>query len=92
MTRVPILIIAIVAGFASAQDMSDDGMPFGRIDDADIDRLQEFAATHGFDLKGEMAQVYSSGKPDEDALARVFVFSRRFEALDKNARTYGQII
>src|SRR3982751_932823 len=70
-----------------------DGMPFGRIEDTDIDRLQDFAVKHGFDLKAEMERVYSHDrKPDEDALGRVFVFSRQFDSLDQNARTYGQII
>ena len=68
-------------------------MPFGRIEPADIDHLQEFATSRGFDLKSEMARVYSGApKWDEDALERVFVFSRQFNALDKNARTYRQII
>jgi len=69
-----------------------DGMPFGRIENADIDRLQEFAVKHGFDLKAEMARVYGGNGTDEDALGRVFIFSRQFNALDKNARTYGQIV
>ena len=69
-----------------------DGMPFGRIEDADIDRLQKFATAHGFDLKAKMARVYGSNGADEDALGRVFIFSQQFNALDKNARTYGQII
>lgn len=69
-----------------------DGMPFGH-GDADVDGLQEFARAHGFDIKAEMARVYCCDKKiDENALARVFVFSRQFNALDKNARTYGQII
>jgi hypothetical protein len=70
-----------------------DGMPFGRVEEADIERLYEFAAKRGFDLKGEMTRIYSQGdKLDEAALGRVFVFSRQFNALDKNARTYGHII
>lgn len=89
------LLVAFVAllaacGLVRAQD---DGMPFGPIGDADIDRLQEFAKKFDFDLKGEMARVYCCEKKvDEDALARVFIFSRQFNVLDKNARTYGQII
>lgn len=62
------------------------------MDDVDIDRLQEFALKRGFDLKAEIARVYGDKKVDEDALGRVFIFSRQFNALDKNARTYGQII
>jgi hypothetical protein len=93
MTRVLLLITVVLVGVASAQGIPDDGMPFGRIEDADVDRLQEFAVKHGFDLKAEMERVYSrDNKLDEDALGRVFVFSRQFDALDRNARTYGQII
>ena len=69
-----------------------DGMPFGRVEDTDVDRLQEFALKHGFDLKAEISRVYGEKKVDEDALGRVFIFSRQFNTLDKNARTYGQII
>jgi hypothetical protein len=70
-----------------------DGMPFGPVGDADVDRLQEFASGRGVDLKAEMARVYSpDNKLDEEALGRVFIFSRQFNTLDKNARTYGQII
>ena len=40
-----------------------------------------------------MEKVYRSGKHvDEDALARVFKFSIKFETLNSNARAYGQII
>ena len=94
MTRIlaPILF-AIAIATIRAQDDTPMGMPFGRVDDADIDHLQDFAKKSDFDLKDEMARVYCCDKKiDEDALARVFIFSRRFNTLDKNARTYGQII
>jgi hypothetical protein len=94
MTRV--LIATLLATSVLAADRTPgpvpDGMPFGRVDDADIDRLQDFALKRGFDLKAEMARVYGGRKIGEDALGRVFTFSRQFNALDKNARTYGQII
>ncbi|HEY9419097.1 MAG TPA: hypothetical protein VIP49_02815 [Candidatus Udaeobacter sp.] len=78
----------IVAATARAEENMPTGMPFGHIDDADVDRLQEFAQKSGFDLKREVARVYCCDKKiDEDALARVFIFSRRFNTLDKNART-----
>ena len=71
-----------------------DGTPFGPIGDADIDHFQEFAFKRaGFDLKAEMARVYgNAGKVDEEALGRLFAFSRQFNTLDNYARTYGQII
>jgi hypothetical protein len=94
MTRV--VLATLLAATAMAAERTPgpiaDGMPFGRIEDADIDRLQEFATAHGFALKAEMARVYGSNGADEDALGRVFIFSRQFNALDKNARIYGQII
>jgi hypothetical protein len=82
-----------LAASTQAQGLDDDGMPFGHIDEADIERLQQFAMAKGVDLKAELARVYSSNtKLDEDALERVFVFSRQFETLDRNARAYGQMI
>jgi hypothetical protein len=67
----------------------DDGMPFGPVGDADVDRLAEFAKKSGFDLKPEMERVY---KKDEEAPAHLFKFSLAFKTLDANARTYGQIV
>jgi hypothetical protein len=94
MTRV-VLATLLAATAISAEPTPGpvpDGMPFGRIEDADIDHLQDFAVKHGFDLKAEMARVYGSNGSDKGALGRFFVFSRQFNTLDKNARTYGQII
>ena len=91
-----IVLVMLLAATAVAAERTPgpvpDGMPFGRVEDADVDRLQEFALKRGFDLKAEMARVYGEKKIDEDALGRFFIFSRQFNALDKNARTYGQII
>jgi len=94
MTRVVIATFLAATAIAAERTPGPipDGMPFGRVEDADIDRLQEFATAHGFDLKAEMARVYASNGADEDALGRVFIFSRQFNTLDKNARSYGQII
>jgi hypothetical protein len=91
MRRVALIILCATVAFSRAQNGAIDGMPFGRVDDADVDRLQEFALGRGFDLKGEMARVYEK-KMDEDALGHVFIFSRQFDTLDKNARAYGQVI
>jgi hypothetical protein len=94
MTRI-LLAILLVATAVDARTPAPipDGQPFGRIGQADVDGLQEFALTRGFDLKAEMARVYSpDNKLDEEALGRVFIFSRQFNTLDQNARTYGQII
>jgi hypothetical protein len=89
------LVIATVVTLtvsSRAPDDGSDGMPFGRVDDADIHRLQEFALKRHFDLKAAIAQIYGDKKTDEDALARLFMFSREFAELDRNARTYGQIV
>ena len=93
MTRFLIAVLFATSVFAAERtpEPTPDGMPFGQVDDADIDRLQDFALKRGFDLKAEMARVYEK-KVNEDALGRVFMFSRQFNALDKNARAYGQII
>jgi hypothetical protein len=86
MTRVIVIVCLAICCSAHAQD---DGMPFGQIGDADVDRLADFAKKSGFDLKPEMERVYNE---DEEALARLFKFSLVFKTLDANARTYGQII
>ena len=94
MTRILFAIFfAVTAASARTPEPIPDGMPFGQVGDADVDRLQKFALERGFDFKAEMARVYCCEKTiDEDALGRVFIFSRQFTALDKNARTYGQAI
>jgi hypothetical protein len=95
MTRVLLVTLLAVTAVAAERTPGPlpDGMPFGKVEEADVDRLQDFAVKHGCDLKAEMAGVYSpDNKLDEDALGRVFALSRHFETLDKNARTYGQII
>ena len=94
MTRIVAALLLAVSAPAAERTPgpAPDGMPFGRVEDADVDRLQEFALKRGFDLKAEMARVYGENKVDEDALGRVFIFSRQFNTLDKNARTYGQIV
>ena len=76
MTRIlAVLLLAVSAAAAErTPGPAPDGMPFGRVEDADVDRLQEFALKRGFDLKAEMARVYGEKKEDEDALGRVFIF------------------
>ena len=87
------ILLAATAVDARTPEPTPDGHPFGRMVQADVDRLQEFALKRGFDLNAEMGRVYSpDNKLDEEALGRVFVFSRQFNTLDQNARAYGQII
>lgn len=87
------IFLVATAAMARTPGPVPDGMPFGRIGHADVDRLQAFALTRGFDFQAQMARVYSPDhKLDEAALGRVFVFSRQFTKLDQNSRTYGQVI
>ena len=94
MMRIVVAVLLVLSAAAAERTPRpvSDGMPFGRIEDADFDRLHEFALKRGFNLKAEMARVYGQKKVDGDALGRVFLFSRHFKTLDKSARTYGQIV
>jgi hypothetical protein len=67
----------------------NDGMPFGEIGDSDVDALMAFAKDNGVDLQQELEKAYAD---DQQALASVFAFSLKFTKLDKNARSYGQVI
>ena len=91
MTRVLIAVLFATSVVAAERTPGPvpDGMPFGQIGDADVNRLADFAKKSGFDLKPEMERVY---KKDEEALACLFKLSLAFKTLDANARTYGQII
>lgn len=90
------LVSLTLAGFCGSNVQSEeafqfvnDGMPFGKIMDADVERLMEFARAQGVDLKAELQKAYAK---DTKALGRVFEFSLSFNTLDQNARTYGQVI
>lgn len=65
------------------------GMPFGLIGERELKRLQAFTQRSHVDLLGD---IRAACEGDEVALARVFAFSTRFDRLDANARTYGQIV
>lgn len=74
-----------------ASQTVDDDMPFGKITDGDTEQLMQFAKERGFDLSSDLQKAYAKDT-DTNALARVFGFSLTFKSLDKNARTYGQVI
>jgi hypothetical protein len=74
-----------------ASQSVDDGMPFGKITDNDTDQLMQFAKERGFDLNSELQKAYAKDV-GTNALGRIFRFSLTFKNLDKNARTYGQMI
>ena len=65
-----------------ASQPADDGMPFGKITDADTDQLMQFAKDKGFDLSGELEKAYAK---DTNALANVFRFSLTFQSKHRSA-------
>jgi hypothetical protein len=93
-----VLVSVVFVGYGNTMAQTNDalqsaeeGMPFGKITDSDTDQLMQFAKERGFDLNSEIQKVYAKDA-DTNALARVFRFSLTFKSLDKNARTYGQVI
>jgi hypothetical protein len=73
----------------AASGLVDDGMPFGKITDSDLDQLMQYAKKEGVDLGAELDKAYAK---DMNALANVFRFSLAMKSLDQNTRTYGQVI
>lgn len=67
----------------------DDGMPFGKVSDQDVTDLFKFAQSKNLDLKSAVDKIYAN---DSKAFNDVFLFARQLSTLDKNARTYGQIV
>ena len=68
---------------------SEDRVPFGPLDEVDMDQLIKFGRARGFELQPELERIY---KKDERALARLFGLSLKFKKFDRNARAYGQVI
>lgn len=89
------LILSLVALFSAvcathAQPTGyNTGMPFGLMGPKEIDHLDAYAKKEGVDLMGDMKRAYQK---DEEALGRVFAFSLKFPKLNRDAKTYGQII
>jgi hypothetical protein len=71
------------------QPAVDRGMPFGEITGKDIDSLYAFAAQNGENLEADCDKMYEK---DIEAMKRVFRLSTHFDNLDKNCRSYGQLI
>ena len=68
---------AILALAVSAKaQTSDDRVPFGPLDEVDMDQLIKFGRARGFDLQPELERIYN--KKDERALARLFGLSLKF--------------
>ena len=68
---------------------SEEHVPFGPLDEVDIDQLIKFGRARGFELQPELERIY---KKDERALARLFGLSLKFKKFDRHARAYGQVI
>ena len=66
-----------------------DGGAFGRLTQTEVGQLFAFAKESRYDLESDLRLTYAK---DEAALGRVFAFSMHFQALDANARTYGQFV
>jgi hypothetical protein len=81
--------LAVIISAVAEESRFNTGNPFGPIEDHDIEALSQFSKTKGPDVIAEIERAY--GK-DEASLAAVFQFSLQFDRLDRNARTYGQII
>ena len=91
-TRNPILVfcaLAVLISVVADESHFNTGNPFGPIEDHDIEALSQFSKTKGLDVIAEIKRAY--GK-EEASLAAVFRFSLQFNRLDRNARTYGQIV
>jgi hypothetical protein len=94
-TRRPLIMnLALSAILALALPVraqnSDNRVPFGPLDEVDMDQLIKFGRARGFDLQPELERIYN--KKDERALARLFSLSLRFKRYNRNARAYGQVI
>ena len=80
------LLISISCS-AIAQDLAEH--PFGHLDDADYQRLAEFAKLSKVDLNDDLQRTCAR---DEAALGRIFQLSLAFKTFDGNARAFGQLI
>jgi len=88
MRNVALALFLILLSPAQAQ-ISDESVPFGPLDEVDMDQLIKFTRARGFDLQPELEKIY---KKDEVALARLFAFSLRFKKFNRHARAYGQVV
>lgn len=92
MKKIILALVVFVFATAIAQAQSggfNTGMPFGVIGPKEMDGLEHLAKEKGVDLFGDLKRAYAK---DEQALARVFAFSLNFANLDRDAKTYGQLI
>jgi len=94
MVGAPVLLNVILAVLLTSvlpvqAQVSDGSIPFGPLDEVDMDQLIKFGRARGFDLQLELERIY---KKDEAALARLFGLSLRLKKFNRNARAYGQVI
>ena len=83
------VVVMVLLTMLCAHADQDNGQPFGRMTEQEFEAFERFAASHGFDVEGEMKKVYAG---DADAFVRVFQFSMRFTRLDANTRAYGNLL
>src|ERR1041384_7267271 len=85
-----LILAAVLTSVSPVQaQVSDGSIPFGPLDEVDMDQLIKFGRVRGFDLQLELERIY---KKDEAALARLFALSLRLKKFNRNARAYGQVI
>jgi hypothetical protein len=84
-----ILVVISIPVLPIRAQYADDRVPFGPLDEVDMDQLIKFGRARGFDLQPELERIY---KKDEGALARLFILSLRFKKFDRKSRAYGQVI
>ena len=83
-----VAVVMVLALPVNAQS-PNESVPFGPLDEVDMDQFIKFARARGFDLQLELERIYSK---DELALARLFNFSLRLRKFNRNARAYGQVV
>ena len=83
-----VAVVMVLALPVNAQS-PNESVPFGPLDEVDMDQFIKFARVRGFDLQLELERIYSK---DELALARLFNFSLRLRKFNRNARAYGQVV
>jgi|SRR5436190_8268228 hypothetical protein len=82
------VIVLLLALPANAQS-TNERIPFGPLDEVDMDQFIKFARPRGFDLQTELERIYNK---DEAALARLFNLSLKLKKFNRNARAYGQVV
>jgi len=89
MNRTAFLLALLLGLTATACASYDDGMPYGKISEREVENFSNAAKRSGQDVVADLQLAY---RKDGAALARVFGYSAKLKKLDKHARVYGQLI